>query len=455
MKSCYIKRLILSNSRGGVLVLVALLMTVLVGVAALAIDIGYISTTKNELQNVADAAALAATGELGRYYIDISTDGTYDSDYGDTIRDVAIEAGLNNMAGGLAITVSQVLIGSWDGDTHTFTNATTYPNAVKVSALRAEGANGPITSFFAGVFEIPSFDVDTDAVAALTGQGILVPGESKLPLGVSEQWFVDSDGDGVKDGCREEIHLSDTGTSCAGWHTYYEDSNTTQLNANLFGTILDYSKPEPDDPDEPESETAEELAARLALELDLDDTVEQWLLDNYRDELDNGNNEGLAWLLLRFNYSSSFLNYINNENKVEPYEAPGAEAGVDSFEFTGGVIGAVFNEDDAMPALFDFFKVRDGDDTKIEDDDGNLILDADGNEQDTWRTSVPVYEDPGDTCTNPNTLTLIVGVADILVKSINPPPDNSVDIEITCSYENVRGSGGTGGVVGTIPNLVE
>jgi len=452
MKSCYIKRLILTNSRGGVLVLVTLLLTVLVGVAALAIDIGYISTTKNELQNVADASALAATGELGRYYIDISTDGTYSSAYGDTIRDVASEAGLNNMAGGMAISVSQVQIGSWDGDTHTFTNATTYPNAVKVSARRAEGANGPISSFFAGVFNIDSFDVDTDAVAALTGQGILLPGESKLPLGVSEQWFVDSDGDGVKDGCREEIHLSDTGTSCAGWHTYYEGSNTTQLNANLFGTILDYT----DTDVVVDLVDLEILATRLAGELELVDDEVDWLILNYgTDLLLNENREGLAWLLLRFNYSPSFLNYITNGKKVIPYEAPGAESGIDSFEFTGGVIGAVFSEDDAMPALFDFFKVRDDDDTKILDEYDNPILDADGNEQDTWRTSVPVYEDPGDTCTNPNTTTLIVGVADILVKSINPPPDNSVDIEITCSYEDVRGSGGTGGVVGTIPNLVE
>ena len=56
---------------------------------------------------------------------------------------------------------------------------------------------------------------------------------------------------------------------------------------------------------------------------------------------------------------------------------------------------------------------------------------------------------------NPNTNILIVGAADIVVKSVNPAPANDVDIEIECSYKKLRGSGGTGGVVGTIPNLVE
>ena len=41
MKTSNLKRLTLGNSRGGVLVLVAVLLTVLLGFTALAIDIGY------------------------------------------------------------------------------------------------------------------------------------------------------------------------------------------------------------------------------------------------------------------------------------------------------------------------------------------------------------------------------------------------------------------------------
>jgi Flp pilus assembly protein TadG len=47
------------NRRGSIVVLAALLMIMLVGMLAFAIDIGYMSTVKAELQNAADAAALA------------------------------------------------------------------------------------------------------------------------------------------------------------------------------------------------------------------------------------------------------------------------------------------------------------------------------------------------------------------------------------------------------------
>ena len=58
----------IKDQSGITVVLVALTMAVLIGFAALAVDIGYTLTTKNELQNVADAAALAATRQLGAIY---------------------------------------------------------------------------------------------------------------------------------------------------------------------------------------------------------------------------------------------------------------------------------------------------------------------------------------------------------------------------------------------------
>jgi Flp pilus assembly protein TadG len=47
------------GERGAVAILVALLLVVLLGVAALAVDIGLIAWTKTQLQTGADAAALA------------------------------------------------------------------------------------------------------------------------------------------------------------------------------------------------------------------------------------------------------------------------------------------------------------------------------------------------------------------------------------------------------------
>ena len=60
------------NQSGTTAILVALVLVVLISIAALAVDIGYVATTKNELQNVADAAALAAAGQLGAIYAGMS-----------------------------------------------------------------------------------------------------------------------------------------------------------------------------------------------------------------------------------------------------------------------------------------------------------------------------------------------------------------------------------------------
>ena len=47
----------------------AMLGTILVGITALAVDVGHALVTQNELQNAADAAALASTRQMGVTYL--------------------------------------------------------------------------------------------------------------------------------------------------------------------------------------------------------------------------------------------------------------------------------------------------------------------------------------------------------------------------------------------------
>jgi Flp pilus assembly protein TadG len=58
----------LKDKRGTVTIVVVLAMLMLIGFAAFAIDVGYMMVSRNELQNIADTAALAAAGELGLLY---------------------------------------------------------------------------------------------------------------------------------------------------------------------------------------------------------------------------------------------------------------------------------------------------------------------------------------------------------------------------------------------------
>ena len=108
-----------NNSRGGVLAMVAILLFVFIGVAALAIDIGYLSHTRNELQNVADAAALAGAGYLGSVYAGLPPNQhqTHSFNRNDIVAVVQDIAGKNRAANDtVAINdnTTDIKIGLWD-----------------------------------------------------------------------------------------------------------------------------------------------------------------------------------------------------------------------------------------------------------------------------------------------------------------------------------------------------
>ena len=96
--------LLWKNQKGVTAIVVGLMMIPLLGFVALAIDIGYYMVARNELQNIADGAALAACRKLGDMYQqmtkgEIASYVCSDDDQA-LIRGIAQEVGLNNDAGG-------------------------------------------------------------------------------------------------------------------------------------------------------------------------------------------------------------------------------------------------------------------------------------------------------------------------------------------------------------------
>ena len=220
---------------GAVLIMVALIMLVLLGFAALAVDTGYFFATKNELQNIADAAALAAAGELGDQYVKEETvDET-------AIKAVAVDVGTKNQAGGkYNITIdsaNDIEIGTWDQDTDPkFDTSGTPPNAVRVVARRDGLANSAVSSFFGGILGVNVVNVSADATAALDAPGQIEPGGIPIPVGISKYWFDESHWP-PGEFCDQDIKFNPTGglEGCAGWHTY----DSSPANASKLRNILD------------------------------------------------------------------------------------------------------------------------------------------------------------------------------------------------------------------------
>jgi Flp pilus assembly protein TadG len=227
----------LDNSHGAAAVMVAITLTVLLAMGAAAIDIGHALVARNELQNVADAAALAGTRALGLIYEGMtpSAQQAYNlssSAAGNVIAAVQSTASLNAAAGtNISVNASDIQIGIWDPATRTLTPTAAQPKAVRVLARRDSSANGPISTFLAGVVGMTSVSVNAVATADMTAVGQTAPGQLDVPFAISEYYF-------TQFGCGDAIqfHPNDgTPQACAAWHTF--DQNPA--NARTLRNIID------------------------------------------------------------------------------------------------------------------------------------------------------------------------------------------------------------------------
>jgi hypothetical protein len=147
----------LFTRRGNIVVLSAVLMVVLLGMVAFAVDVGYIHNTNAELKRTADAAALAGVAVL--------VDGTEAAEA--TIHDF-VEA---NPVNGIAVSQSETEIetGMWDDQTRTFTAAAETPTALRVRVRRDDQG-----LFFARVLGRDNFDAAAESIATFRPRDIVL-----------------------------------------------------------------------------------------------------------------------------------------------------------------------------------------------------------------------------------------------------------------------------------------
>jgi hypothetical protein len=239
------------KQEGATLILVAVAMLALLGFAALAVDIGYLMASKNELQNAADAAALAGAGELGDQYLNEESPNASD------IRVVVREIAAQNRAAGVSLSNvldSDIEVKCWNQDNNPkFFECplNKNPNAVRVLVRRDSNANSPISTFFGNVFGISSFQAVADATAALSGLSKIDQGKM-IPVGISRYWF---DYDWPGDFCDQSIKFYPTGAieGCAGWNTFDRSpASASYLRDTILDGMLDgyYESPEAEVGDE-------------------------------------------------------------------------------------------------------------------------------------------------------------------------------------------------------------
>ena len=226
------------QNHGVIATMVAVLLLGLLGFVALVVDFGFALVTRNQLQNIADGAALAGARQLGRIYEGLTpaaqqgyvlTGGNKSA-----ILSEVREIGASNVAGGkvISINTADIVIGKWNITTRHLTPTSVNPDAVSVVVRRDDQANSPLPTFFAGLVGTPHLLVSARATAALMGLKEVPAGELNAPFAISHEWF-----ENHADFCDRPIQFSPTNSpeGCAGWHTFFEAPTTANLRRILNG----------------------------------------------------------------------------------------------------------------------------------------------------------------------------------------------------------------------------
>ena len=159
----------LSRSRGQGLIYVIIALPIMCGFCSLAVDLGQVQVTKTELERAASAAA--RYGAMG-----LSFSSAAASSY-------AIASAADNTANGTTVVLqsSDVVTGTWNAASSTFTAGGGSQNAVQVTAQRTNARGNAVKTGFASVLGFTSVDVHGTSVAmftAGTSTTINVPGQA-------------------------------------------------------------------------------------------------------------------------------------------------------------------------------------------------------------------------------------------------------------------------------------
>jgi hypothetical protein len=156
----------------------------LIAISSLAIDLGIVWAARTQLQNAADAAALAGAANLIDPGLPSVTGGLAEA----AAIDIASRNGTVSTSS-VNLPVSDVTLGNWDLATASFDPGVNLADPELVSAVqvaaRLDGvANGPVPAFFARVIGRNSFTVSASATAYLGWAGTLAPGEIEIPVAI-------------------------------------------------------------------------------------------------------------------------------------------------------------------------------------------------------------------------------------------------------------------------------
>jgi hypothetical protein len=160
-----------SRRRGVSLIWGAVTLLVLVGFMGLALDTGHVLLTAHQLQNAADAAALAGARAV-RDDLDEARAAAVFVAAANAAAKTPVELYLNDGN----VPAGDIVLGRYDRGDGSFDPADLSPNAVKVVARRTDAAHEPLPLIFGQIFGVTTANVSRSATAMIgggTGAGLI------------------------------------------------------------------------------------------------------------------------------------------------------------------------------------------------------------------------------------------------------------------------------------------
>ncbi len=244
------------KEHGAVLIWFVISLPVVIGMAGLSIDLTRLAVAKNELQNAADAGALAAARFLytedgtsinvGANQIGFETATANHSQNlpvevdwtGGNVGDVQRghwSTGIGVLPRGFTPSDATAPVPLWDVSTEELDGNPDFINAVRVVARRQ---NSPVTTLFAGVLGIDSWAVSTSAVAYIGFAGSSMHVDQ--PIAICEEALLNDDGEyscsiGRMINSGQDTQTNQTG----GWTSFsQEDACTGGTNAQEVSSLV-------------------------------------------------------------------------------------------------------------------------------------------------------------------------------------------------------------------------
>ena len=243
----------LNNQSGAIVVITAIMLTTLLGFVTLSIDTGHLVVTKNELQNAADAGALAGARELyspDGSTIQISCNQTaYDIATSNLSEKSSVEVnwvsgntgdierghwsfGRGDLARGFYPSASLSPVTLWGKSLGDLDDDPNFINAVRVTTRREAT---PIASYFANLFGYTDFKQTATAVGYIGFAGSFEKYELEQPIAICYESVtsIDANGNVVFD-CNNGRMINSgtdpTTSNSGGWTDFDQSGDCTGVN---------------------------------------------------------------------------------------------------------------------------------------------------------------------------------------------------------------------------------